>query len=434
MNSAPLSIELSQLTHDPSTHVIGVRFEKLGKLYHFDYTGFADVQPQDHVVVDTSRGERIGQIIGFAKRDDGQRDYKPILRPANGRDLLLREQWRQQEVARLVECRELAAQMGGYDGVKFIAAEYNYLGTHLTVMYSTEDDVDVSPLRAEYARRVPSEVEFRRIGPREVARRLGGQGACGIPRCCSTFLTDFSPISIKMAKAQGIPLNPNEITGMCGRLRCCLLYEYEQYVEARRQLPKRNKLIGTPHGEARVADVHPLKDGVSVYIEKQRYFVPREEIIPLDEFRALQAKAAAGCSKNESGGCDCGAHRPKSATGDLQTALDMAQGEFGLDEDALAEEEAYNFDTGIDEAIAPPPPTDPKTPAERNRKRNSRNRRNRSLTSPRRENDPSAQPKATTSDQPVEGGAGQAGADVDTPPHRTSHKRHGRFKPNQRKQ
>jgi cell fate regulator YaaT (PSP1 superfamily) len=92
-------------------------------------------------------------------------------------------------------------------------------------------------------------------------------GACGIPRCCSTFLTDFSPISIKMAKAQGISLNPTEITGMCGRLRCCLIYEYEQYVEARKQLPKRNKRVGTPHGEGKVIDVHPLRDAVTVLVE-----------------------------------------------------------------------------------------------------------------------------------------------------------------------
>ncbi|MCI0713623.1 MAG: hypothetical protein L0154_25930, partial [Chloroflexi bacterium] len=219
------------------------------------------------------------------------------------------------------------ADMGGFHGVKFVDAEYNFDGSYLTIMYSTEEDVDVSKLRDSMQERVGVETEFRRIGPREVARRLGGEGACGIPRCCSTFLTEFSPISIKMAKAQNIPLNPSEITGMCGRLRCCLLYEYEQYVEARKQLPRRNKLIGTPHGEAKVADIHPLKDGVSVYIDRTRYFIPREDIIPMDEFRALQEKAAQGCSKNESGGCDCGAHRPKSASADLKDALDVAHGQ-----------------------------------------------------------------------------------------------------------
>ena len=107
---------------------------------------------------------------------------------------------------------------------------------------------------------------MRQIGPRDVAKLLGGFGACGELRCCSTFLTDFSPISIKMAKAQGISLNPSEITGMCGRLRCCLVYEYEQYVQARQQLPKKNKRIGTPEGEGRVIDVLPLQDAVLVAV------------------------------------------------------------------------------------------------------------------------------------------------------------------------
>lgn len=324
MDFAPPQIHTPQTEERPDTHVIGVRFEKLGKLYHFDYTGFTDIKPQDYVLVATSRGQHIGQVIGFAEREDHEREYKPVIRLANGRDMLLLEQWKQKQVETIIDCREIAANLGGFKDVKFVASEYNFDGTYLTIMFSTEDDIDVNPLRVALQKRIGVDTEFRRLGPREVARRLGGQGACGGPRCCSTFLTEFSPISIKMAKAQGIPLNPNEITGMCGRLRCCLIYEYEQYVEARKQLPKRNKLIGTPHGETRVADVHPLKDGVSVYIEKQRHFVSREEIIPLDEFRALQEKAAAGCSKNESGSCDCGSHRPKSATGDLKSAIEMA--------------------------------------------------------------------------------------------------------------
>jgi hypothetical protein len=141
-----------------------------------------------------------------------------------------------------------------------------------------------------------------------------------------------------MAKAQNIPLNPGEITGMCGRLRCCLIYEYEQYVEARKQLPRRGKMIGTPFGEAKVADVHPLKDGISVYIEKQRHFVPREELVPLDEFRALQAKAAEGCSKNESGACDCGSYRPKSESADLKQAIEQAHRDSSDDTDETSEQ------------------------------------------------------------------------------------------------
>jgi cell fate regulator YaaT (PSP1 superfamily) len=120
-------------------------------------------------------------------------------------------------------------------------------------------------------------------------------GACGLDnRCCSRFLTEFSPISIKMAKEQGISLTPSEITGMCGRLRCCLVYEYEQYAEARKDLPKRGKRVRTASGEGKVEDVNPLKQTVIIYLESgTRVEVPYAEVQPLDELEALQQKTSA---------------------------------------------------------------------------------------------------------------------------------------------
>jgi len=199
-------------------------------------------------------------------------------------------------------------------------------------MYSApENKININPLRHELAHHFRNtRIELRQIGPRDVAKLIGGLGACGIPRCCSTFLTDFSPISIKMAKAQGISLNPTEITGMCGRLRCCLVYEYEQYVEARRQLPKRNKRVMTPHGEGKVLDVLPLQDAVMVLVEESQFVVTREELTPLDEYEALEKKARAGCSKNESGGCDCGAKQGKPKS---ESDVDADELEIDFDED-----------------------------------------------------------------------------------------------------
>ncbi len=132
------------------------------------------------------------------------------------------------------------------------------------------------------------------------------------------FLTDFSPVSIKMAKDQGISLTPSEITGMCGRLRCCLIYEYEQYVEARKQLPKRNKRVVTPKGEGKVIDVLPLSDRVMVLIETegerpQMFTFDREEIQPWDELEALRRKSEAPCDRHEGGGCTCGKAQSKSS-------------------------------------------------------------------------------------------------------------------------
>ncbi len=287
--------------------VAGVRFTKVGKLYHFDYSEFPDLQAGDYVIVETARGRQMGQVMGFVEPEaNNGREYVPLLRLATPRDLTLRQHWEMQQDEALSTCNELAAKVGGLNEVKFVAAQYNYDGSRLTFMYTAEDRINPGKLWGELSRHFSARVDMRQVGPRDVAKLLGGYGACGELRCCSTFLTDFSPISIKMAKAQGISLNPSEITGMCGRLRCCLVYEYEQYVAARKHLPKRNKRIGTPFGEAKVIDVHPLQDAVTVYTDEGRKLVQREDIVPLEELRALEKKAKEPCDKHGDGPCDCG--------------------------------------------------------------------------------------------------------------------------------
>lgn len=286
--------------------IIGVRFTKVGKLYHFLFDDFVDIKPGEFVIVETVRGRQMGQVMGFTHAEQG-RDYRQILRPATARDLVLQQEWQSKESQALEQCQDAAQRIGKYNQVKFLAAKYNYDGTSLTILYTAEDKADTSRLGRDLHNTLHTQVDMRQIGPRDVAKLLGGYGACGAERCCSTFLTDFSPISIKMAKAQGISLNPSEITGMCGRLRCCLVFEYEQYVNARKQLPRRNKVVGTPFGEAKVIDVHPLKDAVTVWHQEHgRKFVEREDIIPLKEFRALAKKAQEPCDKHGDGECDCG--------------------------------------------------------------------------------------------------------------------------------
>jgi cell fate regulator YaaT (PSP1 superfamily) len=296
--------------------VAGVRFHKVGKVYHFDYSEYTELKLKDFVIVETARGRQMGQIVAFAAAEEGMHDYKSILRPATPRDLVLKQEWELKQDEALDKCLEKARHLGGFDDVKFVAAQYNYDGSMLTFLFTAEDKINTGRLAGELGRIFNTHIDMRQIGPRDVAKLLGGFGACGEARCCSTFLTDFSPISIKMAKAQGISLNPSEITGMCGRLRCCLVYEYEQYVEARKQLPKRNKRVGTPFGEAKVIDVHPLQDAVTVLVEDGRHLVQRADIIPLEEWEALQKKAQEPCTKHGDGPCECGAKPGKNAEAD----------------------------------------------------------------------------------------------------------------------
>lgn len=291
-----------------TSQYVGVRFLKLGKLYHFRAGKYNDIEPGDHVIVDTKRGRQLGQVIAFIDPEGvlRRRGLRAVERKATPRDLVLQQVWQAKELDVLISCRERASYLGITDA-KFLKAEYSFDGSWLTIIYTTDDKkLDLKPLRSALNRAFRSKVELRSVGPRDVARIMGGYGACGAPRCCSTFLTEFSPISIKMAKAQNVSLSPNEITGMCGRLRCCLVYEYEQYVEARKTLPKRGKRVDTPHGKGKVLDVRVLKDAVLVRLEDGEVMeIPRHELEPSDELEALQKKAETGC--NNGGSCDCGA-------------------------------------------------------------------------------------------------------------------------------
>lgn len=292
--------------------VAGVRFQKLGKLYYFEASGVPDLRPGDFVIVSTSRGREMAEVIDFVP-DPGQPPeggWKRIERRATAQELVMRQMWQRRELEAMIECRAKASEIG-LRNIKIARAEYSYDGSRIAflIVSDTDEKPDFKDLRKQMQRiHRRTEVELRQIGPRDVARLLGGMGACGLEeRCCSRFLTEFSPISIKMAKAQGISLNPQEITGMCGRLRCCLVYEYEQYTEARKTLPKRNKRVVTPLGEGKVLDVVPLKQAVIVLLEDgRRAEFLKHELQPYDELKALESKSQAPCDRHENGECDCG--------------------------------------------------------------------------------------------------------------------------------
>jgi len=316
-------------------YIVGIRFQKVGKVYHFDASSCCDLLVGDYAIVETSRGQQLGEVIQVVEdpQPPPEGTWKSIYRKATARDLVLRQLWQKKELEATINCRAKLAEIG-IGGVKIVASEYSFDGSRLSFLYSTEAEgkVDLRKLNNAMQRLYQrSRVEMRQIGPRDVAKLLGGMGACGMQnRCCSMFLTEFSPISIKMAKEQGISLAPSEITGMCGRLRCCLIYEYEQYVEARKALPKRGKHVVTPKGEGKVDDVFPLKQTVLVLLDsgtRAEYLI--DEIQPYDELEALRNKAQQPCAKHEGGECDCGKNEPARAldqeTPPLQTPEDRPE-------------------------------------------------------------------------------------------------------------
>ena len=303
----------------PQPRLVGVRFQRVGKIYHYDAQGFDDLKVGDWVIVDTARGKQMGQVATLKPPKEKGGPYKRIERRATGRDMAMRHYYASKELEAMIACRAESAALNL--PIKIVRAEYSFDGQTLTFLYSTDEEerVEVAPLREAMSRLYRARIETRQISPREVAKILGGIGACGIEeRCCSRFLTEFSPVSIKHAKEQNLSLNPQDITGMCGRLRCCLIYEYEQYVEARRHLPKLKSIVGTPMGPGKVVEILHLRDSVRVKIgegpEAREVEFHREQLTPLEALQRLQEKALSGtCDRHENGECDCGKGKPVTA-------------------------------------------------------------------------------------------------------------------------
>jgi len=294
--------------------IVGIRFQKIGKMYHFDASESGNIKIGDYVVVNTSRGQQLGEVVGVfdepPKSPKGT--WKKIERKATPSDLLLKQNWEKEEGEALIQCRALVTEKQ-IEGLKIVKAEFSFDGKTLSILYSTEEDneVNLSPVINEMKKSFQeTKFDFRRIGPRDVAKIIGGMGACGLEiRCCSTFLSEFSPISIKMAKAQGVSLDPSEITGMCGRLRCCLIYEYELYVEARKELPRRGTRVVTPSGEGKVIDAMPLRNIIVVRLDdedKTRVEFIRDVVEPWDELENLRRKAQEPCEKLDNVKSDSG--------------------------------------------------------------------------------------------------------------------------------
>lgn len=285
--------------------IVGIRFHKVGKIYHFDASICRDIQAGDYAIVETSRGRQLGEVIQIVDNPPPppEGSWKQIYRKATPRDLVLRQLWKKKEMEATRNCREKLAELN-IEGVKIISAEYTFDGSRLSFLYGTETDakIDLRKLNNVMQRQYPrTRVEMRQIGPRDVAKLLGSIGACGLENCCcSCFLAEFNPISIKMAKEQGISLAPSEITGMCGRLRCCLVYEYEHYAEARKSLPKRGKKVMTPKGEGKVDDVYPLKATVLVMLEDgTRHEYTADEISSTDDIETQQKKVQSYPDRKE---------------------------------------------------------------------------------------------------------------------------------------
>ena len=244
--------------------VVSIRFKQSGKAYYFDPAGY-DIQVGDYVVVDTARGTECGEVVsGPRQLPDGQipRELKSIVRMADSVDIRRMKKNREDEKTAFDLCVQ-RIQAHKLD-MKLVDAEYTLDRNKIVFYFTADGRVDFRELVKDLAGVFRTRIELRQIGVRDESKMLGGLGICGQPFCCSRFLKDFQPVSIKMAKEQGLSLNPAKISGSCGRLMCCLGYEQKAYEYLNSITPMNGSIVRTPDGEGMVIEANPVSGMLKV--------------------------------------------------------------------------------------------------------------------------------------------------------------------------
>lgn len=269
-------------------NVIGIRFQPVTKVYYFDPGDSTELQVEDRVIVETSRGVEMGTVampVREVPKSEIKGKLKRVIRPATGADLMQAEQYRLKEPEAVEVCEELVGKLEV--PIKVLQANYNFDGSRLTFAFVSEQRVDFRDLVKELARALQTRIEMKQVGARDETKILDGYGRCGRRLCCSSWLTEFHPVSIRMAKRQGLPLAPSEISGLCGRLLCCLAYEDEFYAEMRDKLPDVGSIVKTEKGIiGRVQGVNVIKETLLLEIEGNDTYVE----LTADEIEIVQEK------------------------------------------------------------------------------------------------------------------------------------------------
>ncbi len=250
-------------------NVVGVRFKKAGKIYYFD-PGELIISKDDFVIVETVRGVEFGKVVTERKQvdeNDVVLPLKKVLRVADAKDKLIVEENKSAAIEAYNTCSKKVEEH--QLDMKLVDVEYTFDRNKVVFYFTADGRVDFRDLVKDLAAIFRTRIELRQIGVRDEAKMLGGIGPCGRMLCCSTFLGDFEPVSIKMAKDQNLSLNPTKISGLCGRLMCCLKYENDEYENAKELLPDLGEMIRTPNGKGKVVGLNILERVLQVELVEQ---------------------------------------------------------------------------------------------------------------------------------------------------------------------
>ena len=284
------------------TKIVGVRFRNAGKVYYFDPKDYR-IRPGDHVIVETARGIEYGTVTG--KMQDVSEDkivqpLKPVIRPANAEDDARAKRNREKEREAMVICKEKIRKRNL--DMKLIDAEYTFDNNKVLFYFTADGRIDFRELVKDLAAVFRTRIELRQIGVRDETKILGGVGICGRPLCCSTFLSEFAPVSIKMAKEQNLSLNPTKISGVCGRLMCCLKNEEETYEYLNSKLPGIGDTVTTVTGlQGEVSSVNVLRQKVKVLVNVDDEKELQEYDVKDLKFKPRRKKEKGGDKSDKSG-------------------------------------------------------------------------------------------------------------------------------------
>ena len=256
------------------SEIIGVRFKEVGKVYYFAGNK-QKLNLNDLVVVETPQGKACGRVAitkPASSVNIDEKALKRIIRKAEKNDIEQLKKIKEKEICAREICNEKIKKH--HLDMKLIEVECAFDGSKILFYFTSEKRVDFRNLVKELASVFRTRIELRQVGVRDEAKALGGLGACGKPFCCSTFLSEFQPVSIKMAKDQGLALNPTKISGTCGRLMCCLKYEQNVYKELLKKAPKTGSTVATPKGSGIVVEQNLMKKMVKVRLDSERDTAP----------------------------------------------------------------------------------------------------------------------------------------------------------------
>ena len=277
-----------------SVRVVDIQFRPGQKVYYFDPAGL-ELRQGDHVIIDTARGPEFG-ICASGVHSISQAEVvsplRSVLRIATAQDEKVMAENRAKEKKAHEVCLEKIAEQGL--DMQLVSAECAFDGSKIIFFFTADERVDFRELVKNLAAIFHTRIELRQIGVRDKEKMVGGLGICGRPFCCATFLDDFQPVSIKMAKTQNLSLNPTKISGTCGRLMCCLKYEQDAYEDLLRSAPKAESFVDTPDGRGTVVEVDLLRQRVKVRLEDQPETIvthPNEEIAVLRSGKAKKTDA-----------------------------------------------------------------------------------------------------------------------------------------------